>query len=109
MTNPIQTVLDTEAQTQQQIDRETEAAQARILQAQQQAREIINRNERRTSKSAKRYEALCQRNLAEIIDAMFDESEKCLAQFTHIPDADRKQIIDAVFVSLSPPPGGKKT
>ena len=104
MTNPIQTVLDAEENARQQIDQAAQVAQSRILQAQQQAREIINHNEKRTAKAAKRYEALCQRDLAEKIDAMVDEAEKNLDQFTHISDDDRNQIVDAVFTLLSPRP-----
>jgi len=107
MTNPIQTVLDAEEKARQQIDQAAQAAQSRILQAQQQAREIINRNEKRTARAAKHYEALCQRDLAEKIDAMVDEAEKNLDQFTHISDDDCNQIVDAVFTLLSPRPVGK--
>ena len=107
MTNPIQTVLDAEETARQQIDQAVQAAQSRVLQAQQQAREIVNRNEKRTARAAKHYEALCQRDLAEKIDAMVDEAEKNLDQFTHISDADRNQIVDAVLTSLSPRSVGK--
>jgi vacuolar-type H+-ATPase subunit H len=108
MTNPIQTVLDAEAKAQRQIDHEEQDAQARVRQAQQQARQIVNRNEIRTGKVAKRYEALCERDLAEKIDAMVNEAEMNLDQFTCLSETDRNQIIQAVFLSLSPPAFGEE-
>jgi vacuolar-type H+-ATPase subunit H len=102
MTNPIQIVLDAETKAQQQVEREEQAAQNRVRQARQQARDIINRNEARTSKVAKRYEALCQRTLSEKIDAMLDKAESGLDQFTHLSTANRDGIVEAVFLSLSP-------
>lgn len=107
MANPIQAVLDAEVDAQRQIDHEARLALKRVHHAQQQARQIVNRNEKRTGKVAKRYEALCQRDLAEKIDAMVDAAEKDLHQFTHLSRSDRKRIVEAVFVSLSPPFFGK--
>jgi len=102
MTNPIQIVLDAETRAQQQIEDETREAQTRIREAQQRARQIVDRNEQRTGNVAKRYEALCQRDLSRKIDIMLDEAGKDLEQFTHLSITDRDGIIDAVCLSLSP-------
>lgn len=108
MTNPIQTVLNAEAQAQQQIEAEEKAALARIGDARQQARQIIQRNEARTVRVTKRYEAFCERDLVSKINNLVDESEKQLEQFSHLSEADREAIVDAVFERLSPLSAGKE-
>ncbi len=107
MTNPIQTVLNAEAEAQQQIEVEEKTALVRTTDARQQARQIIQRNEARTVRVAKRYEAFCERDLMSKIDTLVDESEKELEQFSRLSEADRKSIVDAVFELLSPLSAGE--
>lgn len=107
MTNPIQTVLNAEAEAQQKIEAEEKAALTGATEARQQARKIIQRNETRTVRVSKRYEAFCERDLMSKIDTLVDESEKELEQFSHLSKVDRKSIVDAVLELLSPPSAGK--
>ena len=102
MENPIQIVLDAETEAQQQIEYENQAAQERIRLAQLQAREIRRRNEMRTERVATRYEDICRRDLKVKISEMIAEAEKNLDQFTHLSRDDRNQIVESVFLSLSP-------
>jgi vacuolar-type H+-ATPase subunit H len=103
MSNPIQVVLDAEAQAGRDIAAEEQAAAARIAAARQQARQILQRNEARTTQVAKRYEARCQQELADSIAELVADSEQQLEQFSHLPAAERDQIAEAVFATLSPP------
>ena len=102
MTNPIQTVLNAEAAALQEIEAEEKAAVSRVAGARQQARQILQRNEARTTRTAKRYEAFCERDLVSKIDALVEESEKELDQFSHLSQSDRQAIVDTVFAMLSP-------
>ena len=102
MTNPIQTVLNAEATALQEIKAEEKAAEARRDDARQHARQILQRNEARTARIAKRYEAFCERDLAGKIDALIEESEKELEQFSHLSSTDRQAIVESVFAMLVP-------
>lgn len=102
MVNPIQVVLDAEAKAQRQIEEEEQAAQNRIAEARQHARQILLRNEARTTRVVKRYEAFCERDLVSKIDALVEESEKKLELFSHLSERDRRKIVEAVFTALSP-------
>lgn len=110
MVNPIQVVLDAEVEAQRQVETEAEAATSRITEARQQARQVLLRNEARTTRVVKRYEAFCERDLMGKIDVLVEESEQKLERFSHLSEADRQKIVEAVFAILSPinPEAGKQ-
>ena len=102
MVNPIQVVLDAEAKAQKQVEAEETAAVNRIAKARDQARQILLRNEARTTRVVKRYEAFCERDLVSKIDALVEESELKLERFSHLSDTDRQNIVEAVYALLVP-------
>ena len=102
MSNPIQTVLNAEAAALREIEAEEKAARARLAEARLQARQLEQRNEARTTRVAKRYEARCERDLAARIESLVESSEKEMAQFARLSDSDRSAIVEAVYASLSP-------
>ena len=102
MTNPIQTVLNAEAQALRDVEAEEKTEQARIGEARQHARQIVQRNEARTLRVTKRYEALCERDLISKIDKMIHKSEKELDQFSQLSENDRRDIVESVLAMLSP-------
>ena len=102
MVNPIQVVLDAEAKAQKQVEAEEAAAISRIAEARGQARQILLRNEARTTRVVKRYEAFCERDLVSKIDALVEESELKLERFSHLSDSDRQAIVESVYSLLVP-------
>ncbi len=62
----------------------------------------MQRNEARTTRVVKRYEAFCERDLVSKLRALVEQPEKELDQFSQLSEADRRAIVEAVFAMLSP-------
>lgn len=106
--NPIQSVLDADADAQRQLEVARRDAEAALTDARIDAKHIVERNERRTQVAVRRFESACAEQLAGEIVQVKARAEAELDARAQTAAAQLEEIVTRRFEAFWPPadPGG---
>ncbi len=102
MKNPVQRVLEAEAEASASIESARHEAAAKRHAAHADARAIIEHNETRTQRAIKRYEESCATRLAMQVETLDTEAQAANERFVNLVDEHVDEIIEESFASLWP-------
>jgi vacuolar-type H+-ATPase subunit H len=102
MSDPIQTVLQAQADARLDVEQAQQQAESRVNDARLEARRIRQRHDQRTLRVIRGFETKQQRALAEQVRRLEQDAEQSLQQFRQLAEKRLQQLIDKTVSRIWP-------